>query len=113
MFPRIGSFLAALLQLTKNRRMARRKLSRELVTDLSDEQRLGVLNNHAVLEGQEWKSVEATMFCHHCDKEITGRAVRIYKNSEFEDGFEVECGTEGCDGSPLDWSKKPWWRGER
>jgi hypothetical protein len=109
----MGSFLAALLQRAEHHRMARRKPSRELVTDLSDEQRLVTLNNHAVLEGQEWNNVEDTIFCHHCDKEITGRSVRIYKSPEFEDGFEVECGTEGCNGSPLDWSKKPWWRGDR
>jgi hypothetical protein len=92
-------------------RMAQRKPSRELVTDLSEEERLVTLNNNAVLDGQEWKSVDETTFCHHCDKEITGRSVRIFRNPEFEDGFEVDCGTEGCNGSPLDWSKKPRWRG--
>lgn len=92
--------------------MARKKFVPVLVTDLSDVQRLEILNENAVLEGSEWKSVDSKKFCHHCDKEFSGRDVRIFKNSEFPGGHEVQCGTEGCDGSPLDWSEKPWWRGE-
>jgi hypothetical protein len=93
--------------------MPRRKLVPEFVTDLSDSKRLEILNEHAMLEGQDWKSVDDTMFCHHCDREFAGRSVRIFKNPRFPDGYEVQCGTEGCDGSPLDWSKRPWWRAER
>lgn len=91
--------------------MPRRKAP-QLVTDLSDAQRLEILNHHVITKGNDWKSLDDKKWCLHCDAEFSGRSVRIYENPEFPDGYEVECGTEGCDGSPLDWAGAPWWRGE-
>ena len=34
-------------------------------------------------------------------------AVRVYK--EEDPGLWLECGTPGCDGSPMDWADYPWW----
>ena len=97
--------------------MGRKKL-RELAIDLTDEQRLQILQNHAISDAAQWKTLDDKMWCLECDAQFTGREARIYRApsliaDEDHDGFEVECGTDGCHGSPLDFSLKPWWRGER
>jgi hypothetical protein len=48
----------------------------------------------------------------HVPPELRVPFYLAWEIEEFDDGYEVECGTQGCDGSPLDWSTKPWWRGE-
>lgn len=91
-----------------------RKQEPMLVTDLSDEQKLAILNKHIVFEGGEWESLDSQKFCLHCDQSFTGRSVRVFRvpDSFMPDGLELQCGTEGCDGDPKDWDNKPWWRGE-
>jgi hypothetical protein len=80
----------------------------------NDEEQLQALNRHALFHNHEWKSLEDIRYCCHCDKSFTGRQVKFWKSGltreqgGMEDGLWAECGTEGCDGSPLDWSLKPW-----
>ena len=70
--------------------------------EVSDAEKLEILNRHCVT-GPGWTSLDETQWCLHCAKTFTGRSVRVYRDPSFPDGYSIECGTPGCDGSPLDW----------
>ena len=73
---------------------------------LNDADKLALLRKHDICN-VGWQSLQDHAFCLHCDQSFTGEQVRVY----VEDGeLMLECGTPDCDGSPLDWSRKPWWR---
>lgn len=56
--------------------------------------------------GTKWKNLDESKWCLHCEAQFTGHSVRVYE----EDGeVWLECGTPGCDGSPIDWADYPWW----
>jgi hypothetical protein len=78
--------------------------------DISAAKKLRLLNDHSLFVGAEWTHLDQTKWCLHCDKEFSGHSVRVY-----EEGGQVwlECGTPGCDGSPIDWANEPWWRGPK
>lgn len=57
-----------------------------------------------------WPSLNHTMWCLHCEKEFSGRDVRVYSDDAGE--LWLECGTPDCDGSPIDWAEYPWWNSE-
>ena len=67
-----------------------------------DEEKLAILNRHCVT-GPGWESLDETQWCLHCAKTFTGRSVRVYRDPGFRDGYSLECGTPGCNGSPIDW----------
>jgi hypothetical protein len=70
--------------------------------DLPHNKKLNLLNDH---DGG-WKNLEQSKWCLHCGQSFTGLAVRAYlQNGQLW----LECGTEGCDGSPIDWAPYPWW----
>lgn len=75
---------------------------------LEDDQKLELLNSHSI--AGEWPSLDHTMWCLHCGKEFRGRDARVY--TDDEGGLWLECGTPGCDGSPIDWAEYPWWDSE-
>ena len=79
------------------------KIEREYV-DLPPEEKLKLLNDHS-MRGS-WQSLDDTQWCLHCEKEFTGHAARVYRDNGT---LLVECGTPGCDGSPLDFANYPWW----
>ncbi|MBL9168003.1 MAG: hypothetical protein JNN07_09705 [Verrucomicrobiales bacterium] len=64
-----------------------------------------MLQEHAF--GVEWPNLNHKNWCLHCEKEFEGRSVRVLQVSGG--GFYLECGTPGCDGSPIDWAPYPWW----
>jgi len=72
---------------------------------VTEKQKLQVLREH--LEEIRWKSLDEKAWCLHCDKQFAGKDVRVYR-----DGGDLflGCGTPGCDKSPLDWARQPWWR---
>ena len=43
----------------------------------------------------------------HCGQKFSGHAVRVWQDKEGS--LWLECGTPGCDGSPIDWAPYPWW----
>jgi hypothetical protein len=52
-------------------------------------------------------NLEQEHWCLHCSQKFSGLAARVWKD---EDGsLWLECGTPGCDGSPIDWAPYPWW----
>ncbi len=73
--------------------------------ELSPEEKLKLLKKHAF--GTTWKSLDENKWCLHCETQFSGHFVRV---CEDEDGqLWLECGTPGCDGSPIDWADYPWW----
>ena len=70
--------------------------------EVPDDEKLEMLNRHCVI-GPGWESLDETRWCLHCAKTFTGRSVRVYRDPSFPDGYSLECGTPGCDGSPIDW----------
>ncbi len=72
--------------------------------EISPSEKLKLLNEHSM--GTNWKSLDESKWCLHCEAQFTGHSVRVYK----EDGeIWLECGTPDCDGSPIDWADYPWW----
>jgi hypothetical protein len=72
---------------------------------MSPAEKLKLLNEHAC--GVNWKSLDETKWCMHCDAQFTGHSARVYIDAESE--LWLECGTPDCDGSPIDWAEYPWW----
>jgi hypothetical protein len=81
----------------------RRKIKREYV-ELPPGEKLQLLNDHA--QRGSWSSLDDTQWCLHCEKQFTGHSARVYREHGM---LLVECGTPGCDGSPLDFASYPWW----
>ena len=70
--------------------------------ELPHNKKLNLLNDH---DG-DWKNLEQTKWCMHCNKQFTGLSVRVY---EQNGKLWLECGTPDCNGSPIDWAPFPWW----
>lgn len=43
----------------------------------------------------------------HCARKFSGHLVRVWQDEAG--ALWLECGTPGCDGSPIDWAPYPWW----
>jgi hypothetical protein len=72
---------------------------------LPHNKKLNLLREHSM--GCEWPNLEQEHWCLHCSQKFSGLAARVWKD---EDGsLWLECGTPGCDGSPIDWAPYPWW----
>src|SRR6266404_1263021 len=72
---------------------------------LPHNKKLNLLREHSL--GCEWPNLEQEHWCLHCRKRFSGLAARVWQG---EDGsLWLECGTPGCDGSPIDWAPFPWW----
>ena len=72
---------------------------------LPHNKKLNLLRAHSV--GCEWPNLEQEHWCLHCQKKFDGHSVRVW---ESDDGsLWLECGTPGCDGSPIDWAPYPRW----
>ena len=72
--------------------------------EISPTEKLKLLKEHSM--GTKWKNLDESKWCLHCEAQFTGHSVRVYE----EDGeVWLECGTPGCDGSPIDWADYPWW----
>ena len=54
-----------------------------------------------------WKKGD-TLYCLHCDGSFHAGAELV----DAADGLLV-CPNQGCNGTPLDWSREPWWRGQK
>jgi hypothetical protein len=46
-------------------------------------------------------------WCLHCEQKFNGHSVRVWQDKQGD--LWLECGTPGCDGSPIDWAPYPWW----
>jgi hypothetical protein len=73
------------------------------IQKMSDKQKLARLRKDKIFVSDNWKSLDDVRYCLHCNKKFTGRDIIYYEGSGFQN-----CPTEGCDGSPLDWSEEPW-----
>lgn len=71
---------------------------------LSDTDKLALLNEHSIQA--PFASLATRCWCMHCEKEFDGHSVRVWKGGGH---LWLECGTPGCDGSPIDWAPYPWW----
>ena len=73
--------------------------------EISSAEKLALLQKHSI--GAKWENLEDTKWCLHCESQFTGHSARVYK--DHDPGLWLECGTEGCNGSPIDWAEYPWW----
>jgi hypothetical protein len=87
---------------------------------------LELLNQH--MPAAEFESLDDKAYCLHCDKKINLRKIIVHAEPmpiafkvegskkvhrgvmDMPGDVWLECPTPGCDGSPLDWSCRPWWR---
>lgn len=67
--------------------------------------KLNLLRAHAV--GCGWPDLDQEHWCLHCRRKFNGHSVRVWRTSDGS--LWLECGTPGCDGSPVDWAPFPWW----
>ena len=72
---------------------------------LSDVEKLEILQDHSFQA--PFPTLSHKNWCLHCEREFDGHSVRVWKDGQGE--CWVECGTPGCDGSPIDWAPYPWW----
>ncbi len=73
--------------------------------ELPHNKKLNLLREHSL--GCDWHDLDQEHWCLHCEKKFSGRSARVW---QAEDGsLWLECGTPGCDGSPIDWAPYPWW----
>ena len=73
-------------------------MSTEYVT-LSDTAKLQLLQAHSFQA--PWPSLDHQNHCLHCDRNFNGHSVRVWQS--LDGTLWLECGTPGCDGSPIDW----------
>lgn len=71
--------------------------------ELPHNKKLNLLNEH---DGG-WKDLEQHKWCLHCSRSFTGLSTRVWQDDDGR--LWLECGTPGCDGSPIDWAPYPWW----
>jgi hypothetical protein len=67
--------------------------------------KLNLLREHCA--GCDWPDLDQEQWCLHCSKKFTGHAARVWQDTAG--ALWLECGTPGCDGSPIDWAPFPWW----
>ena len=67
--------------------------------------KLNLLRDHSM--GCDWPDLDQEHWCLHCSKKFSGHSVRVWQDEEGS--LWLECGTPGCDGSPIDWAPYPWW----
>jgi hypothetical protein len=67
--------------------------------------KLNLLRDHSM--GCEWPDLDQEHWCLHCGKKFTGHSARVWQDDNG--GLWLECGTAGCNGSPIDWAPYPWW----
>ena len=67
--------------------------------------KLNLLRAHGI--GCDWPNLEQEQWCLHCSQKFDGHSVRVWQDARGE--LWLECGTPGCDGSPIDWAPYPWW----
>ena len=72
---------------------------------LPDPEKLKLLQAHC-FDGT-WPSLDHEKWCLHCEKTFTGRSARVWRDPDGD--LWLECGTPGCNGSPIDWADYPWW----
>jgi len=72
---------------------------------LSDAEKLNLLQAHSFQA--PFPSLDQKNWCLHCEQEFDGHSVRVWRDGR--DNLWLECGTPGCDGSPIDWAPYPWW----
>src|SRR3954465_3366825 len=72
---------------------------------LPHNKKLNLLRDHGM--GCDWPDLDQEQWCLHCNQKFNGHSARVWQDSTG--AFWLECGTPGCDGSPIDWAPYPWW----
>jgi hypothetical protein len=73
--------------------------------ELPYNKKLNLLREHSM--GCDWPDLDQEHWCLHCRMKFSGHSARVW---QAKDGsLWLECGTPGCDGSPIDWAPYPWW----
>ena len=67
--------------------------------------KLNLLRQHSM--GCEWTDLDQEQWCLHCSSKFSGHSARVWQDAKG--GLWLECGTPGCNGSPIDWAPYPWW----
>lgn len=67
--------------------------------------KLELLRNYAL--SVEWPDLDQENWCLRCEQAFSGRSVKLLRSRTGE--ILLECGTPGCDGSPIEWAPHPWW----
>ena len=67
--------------------------------------KLNLLRQHSV--GCEWPNLDQENWCLHCGSKFTGHSTQVWQDDNG--ALWLECGTPGCNGSPIDWAPYPWW----
>ncbi|MFO1498228.1 MAG: hypothetical protein U1G07_07535 [Verrucomicrobiota bacterium] len=73
--------------------------------NLPDADKLKLLQEHSFQA--PFPTLDQKNWCLHCEQEFDGHSTRVWKGRDGS--LWLECGTPGCDGSPIDWAPYPWW----
>ena len=71
---------------------------------LDDETKLKLLQLHSFQA--PFPTLAKKNWCLHCEQQFDGYSVRVWEGGAG--ALWLECGTEGCNGSPIDWAPYPW-----
>ena len=72
---------------------------------LPHNKKLNLLREHSI--GCDWPDLDQEHWCLHCSQKFNGHSARVWQAKDRS--LWLECGTPGCDGSPIDWAPYPWW----
>jgi hypothetical protein len=67
--------------------------------------KLNLLREHSM--GCDWPDLDQEHWCLHCGQKFNGHSTRVLQDKGGS--LWLECGTPGCNGSPIDWAPYPWW----
>ena len=69
--------------------------------DISEEKKLRILRR--LDEFRQWESLDEKRYCLFCSEIITGRQIRVIRNTAGMQPIRLACPTAGCDSIPMEW----------
>jgi len=69
--------------------------------DISDDEKLRILRR--LDEFRQWQSLDEKRYCLLCGEIITGRQIRVIRNSDGMPPRLLACPTAGCHSIPMEW----------
>jgi hypothetical protein len=73
------------------------------LVELSDEEKLHILQRFD--QFRQWRSLDEKRYCLVCGEIITGREIRVTRETSGKEPQRVTCPTEGCHAIPWEWAQ--------
>jgi hypothetical protein len=79
------------------------RMTLDSLVELSDEENLYILQRFD--QFRQWRSLDEKRYCLVCGEIITGREIRVIRETNGKEPQRVTCPTEGCDAIPWEWAQ--------